>query len=117
MRALVLVALAAAMSAPLSGCLSCEPSLDVRRCRPGSETCAPSPADRVADWNPELASLFPDVARLMGEVAEGKHAHTDWTPGQQEAFWAFWGVPDDAAHKQVFLRDGGELFRVRVLDC
>jgi hypothetical protein len=117
MRILVALALALAVAAPMAGCLQCQPRLDLRWCRPDTPTCAPGPGDRVADWEPDLASLFPDVARLMDEVAEGKHLHADWTEGQEEAFWQFWDVPVDADGKQVFLRDDGDLFRVRVLSC
>lgn len=117
LRALVGLSLAVALAASASGCLGCNPTLDVRHCRPASETCAPSPGDRVADWNPDLANVFPDVARLLEEAPLGKHLHADWTEGQERAFWEFWDVPPEAEDKQVFLRHDGSTYRVRVLSC
>jgi hypothetical protein len=112
------VLLAALMPAlALPGCLGCHPHLDVRLCRPGSATCAPGEGDRVADWNPDLAPVFPDVARLIEEVPLGKHLHAEWTAEQEQAFWRFWDVPLDDPEKQVFLRHEGGLYRVRVLSC
>ena len=115
--AVLLLAVATAGTATLSGCFTCQPHLDVRQCRPGSDTCAPGEGDRVADWNPDLASVFPDVARLLDETPLGKHSHAEWTAQQEAAFWQFWDVPLDDPEKQVFLRHDGGLYRVRVLSC
>lgn len=106
-----------ALALPLAGCMECKPQLDVRLCGPGSDLCAPGEGDRVADWNPELASVFPDVARLMDEVPVGKHRHAEWTTEQEQAFWRFWDIDPAEAEKEVFLRHEGGLFRVRVLGC
>lgn len=114
---LLIVASLLATAPPLAGCITCQPRLDVRWCLPGSGLCAPAEGDRVADWNPELAAVFPDVARLLEEVPEGKHRHAEWTAEQERAFWQFWDVPLDDAEKQVFLRHEGGLYRVRVLSC
>ena len=114
--ALVLGATLAA-STVLAGCLSCHPHLDVRLCRPESEVCGPGEGDRLHDWNPDLASVFPDVAILLEEVPLGKHRHAEWTAEQERAFWQFWDVPLDQEDKEVFLRHEGQLFRVRVLSC
>lgn len=113
---LVAASLLAAV-APLAGCISCQPHLDVRWCRPGSDLCAPSEDDRVVDWNPELAAVFPDVARLIDEVPLGKHRHAEWTVEQERAFWQFWDIDPAAAEKEVFLRHEGGVYRVRVLSC
>lgn len=110
-------ALALAAVAALAGCLDCQPQLDVRHCAPDSERCRPGEGDRVLDWDPELAGVFPDVARLLGEVGEGHHAHVAWTPEQEAGFWAFWGVPAEEPAKELFFRHDGGLFRVRVLGC
>ena len=112
-----LIASLTAVAVALTGCTTCHPHLDVRLCRPDSETCAPAPGDTVSDWDPELASVFPDVARLIAEVPLGKHLHADWTEEQERAFWRFWDVPLDAEDKQVFLRHDGGLYRIRVLSC
>ena len=104
-------------SVGLAGCAECRPHLDVRLCRPGSATCAPTADDRVADWNPELADVFPDVARLIAYVPLGKHLHAEWTAEQERAFWQFLDIPADAEDKQVCLRHEGGLYWVRVLAC
>lgn len=106
-----------AVAAPLAGCLSCHPHLDLRWCRPGSELCGPGEGDRVHDWNPELAGVFPDIAQLLDEVPLGKHRHVEWTAEQERAFWQFWDVAPEAEDKEVFLRHEGNLYRVRVLSC
>ena len=119
MRATAFLVLAAALAAaaPMAGCVECQPHLDVRLCRPDSDTCVPGADDRVADWNPELADVFPDVALLLAEAPLGKHRHVEWTAAQEEAFWRFWDVPLDHEEKEIFLRHEGGLYRVRVLSC
>lgn len=114
---LVLLAFVLAVSAPLAGCLQCEMQLDVRDCTARVAGCDPG-AGRVVEWNPELAGLWPDVARLIETVGPGMHAHADWTPEQAEAFWTFYQVPEgDGVHRELFLSHGDGLFRVRVLPC
>jgi hypothetical protein len=109
--------LAVALAAPLSGCLSCVPHLDVRNCAPDSELCRPGEGDRVLDWDPQVGTVFPDVAVLLASTELGRHGHADWTREQADAFWAFWDMPPTGVDRQVFFREGGELFRVRVLEC
>ena len=114
---LLIAASLLATSAPLAGCITCQPHLDVRWCLPGSELCAPGTDDRVVDWNPELAAVFPDVAELLDAVPEGKHRHAEWTAEQESAFWRFWDIDPAQDDKEVFLRHEGGLYRVRVLSC
>ena len=113
---LLVVAFALALAAPLSGCFTCQPQLDVHHCRNEAGRCD-TLGEVVADWNPELRDLFPDVDRLVNSVAVGKHAHAEWTHDEEATFWSFYQVPADREDKQVFLRWGGELFQVRVLTC
>ena len=115
MRA-ALALLLAALVAPASGCLACQPQLDVHRCRDDTGRCDTSATKPVA-WEPGAASLFPDVARLMEGLEPGLHAHAGWTQEQEEAFWAFYHVPADEPEKQVLLDADGALFQVRVLAC
>lgn len=117
---LALAVLAAGLMVPVSGCLACEPELEVYHCRAATGRCDPAGGPTVA-WNPDLAGLFPDVARLLAEVPPGKHAHAGWTEARQDAFWSFYQVDPDAEAKQVFLTTGNgtaqQLFQVRVLEC
>ncbi len=91
--------------------------LDVRHCRPDATTCLPTADDFVTDWNPDLASLWPDLARLLNQTPVGEHNHADWNQDQERTFWEFWHVPAEEPEKQIFLRHDGAVFRVRVLTC
>ncbi len=119
MRALAL-ALLAGLLVPVSGCLSCQPQLDVHHCRGPTGRCLLGDAKPIA-WNPDLDGLFPDIDRLLGSVAVGEHGHATWSEEQADAFWKLYQVDPDSADKQVFLTtqdDAGEqLFQVRVLEC
>lgn len=114
------VALAAvvafALPAGLSGCLDCQPLLDVRHC---SEIppCAPVEGDPVVEWTPDLAQQWPQLADLIEKARDGKHQHAEWTQEQTDAFWADWNVPAEREHKALFVTDGEATFRVRVLTC
>ena len=114
----VFALLVAALAAPLSGCLSCEPQLDVHRC--GRETGRCDTTDEVvAEWasDPSHMTLFPGIDELLRSVEPGAHGHRSWSEDRAQAFWAFYNVPADRADKQVFLRHEGGLFHVRVLAC
>lgn len=119
---LALTLLLAALVVPVSGCFTCQPQLDVHRCRDATGRCDPAVTTPI-EWNPDLAPLFPDVARLLGDVGTGKHGHADWTEEQADAFWEFYHVDPDADGKQVLLSHGNattggpQLFQVRVLEC
>lgn len=113
----LLLVLCALLVVPVSGCFQCVPQLDVRNCAERIAGCDPTGSAQV-EWNPDLADLWPDVARLVGSVPPGMHAHADWTTQQAEAFWTFYQVPPgDGVHRQVFLTHGDGLFRVRVIPC
>lgn len=113
---LAALALLAAALVPVSGCFTCVNQLDVHHCRDETGRCILD-GQVVADWDPGLKDLFPDVDRLIHTVHAGEHAHADWSQEQTDAFWTFYQVPADRADKQVFLRDGDETFQVRVLQC
>ena len=118
----VAAALLLGLLVPVSGCFTCQPQLDVHHCRDATGRCDPAATPPI-EWNPDLAGLFPDVARLIDEVEVGGHGHADWTEAQADAFWAFYHVDPDAPDKQVLLSVGnataGEarLVQVRVLAC
>lgn len=114
MRAAVLLATLSAVAA--AGCLQCQDQLDVHQCRGETGRCDTA-GEVVAQWDPELSALWPDLGRLIGSTGRGEHGHADWTPEQAAAFWAFWHVPADRPDKQVFLRHEGGLYHVRVLAC
>lgn len=118
MRALVLLLLAGLL-VPVAGCFQCQPQLDVRHCADRTDTCDPAATGSVqADWDPALSARFPDLAHLIATLRPGLHGHADWTTAEADELWAQYGVPaGDGVHRQVFLSDGGELFRVRVLPC
>lgn len=116
LRLLAVLALASALSASTAGCFTCAEQLDVHLCRDEAGRCDLE-GEVVADWNADLASVWPDLGRLVGHVERGGHAHADWTPEQAAAFWTFWNIPADREDKQVYLRDGEDLYHVRVLAC
>lgn len=105
-----------ALVAPLAGCFTCAPTLDVRHCPEPVGPCNPGDAQVIA-WNPDLQPLFPDVHRFVTSLADGEHGHARWTPSQAEGFWRFHHIDPAARDKQVFLDHDGQRFRVRVLDC
>ncbi|HLF16129.1 MAG TPA: hypothetical protein VI796_01695 [Candidatus Thermoplasmatota archaeon] len=118
LRSLALL-LVLAVAAPLSGCLDCQPQLDVRHCMPASTTCLPGEGDPVVDADDPVrgAEAFPGIRGLMETTPAGEHSHAGWNATLEEAFWAAHGIPLEQAGKQVFYRDGEALFRVRVLSC
>ena len=107
-----------ALAVPLSGCLTCQPQLDVHHCRTPTGRCDTT-GEVVSDWNGEgsLKTLFPGIDELVRSVPPGGHGHRAWSEDRAEAFWKFYNVPLDRKDKQVYLRHEGELFHVRVLEC
>ena len=107
-----------ALTTPLSGCLTCEPQLDVHRCRAEHGRCD-TLGEVVSDWGSDAShmTLFPGIDELMKSLEPGAHGHRAWSEDRARAFWAFYQVPEDREDKQVFLRSEGTLFHVRVLGC
>lgn len=114
----VLALFALALAAPLSGCIACEPRLDVHHCRAEAGRCD-TVGEVVADWHsdPSHMALFPGIDELLRSVTPGEHGHRAWSEERAQAFWAFYQVPAHREDKQVFLRHDGALFHVRVLAC
>ncbi|MEK6976336.1 MAG: hypothetical protein AABY18_08350 [Candidatus Thermoplasmatota archaeon] len=117
MRALIAL-LFAALAAPLSGCLTCEPQLDLHHCRNATGRCAMA-GQVVANWTsePNLMALFPGIDELVQSLEPGEHGHRKWSDERAETFWQFYNVPADRADKQLFLQHDSQLFHVRVLAC
>jgi hypothetical protein len=107
-----------ALATPLSGCITCDPRLDVHHCRTETGRCDPA-GEVVADWesDPSHMALFPGIDELVRSLGPGEHGHRAWSDERAQAFWAFYQVPEDRPDKQVFLRSEGNLFHVRVLAC
>ena len=103
--------------APLSGCLQCAPTLDVRHCAEPVAGCAPREGDRTVAWTGDATALWPDVPRLMAKAHNGRHQHAEWTQNEADAFWSFWQVPADQEEKQLFFTEDGATYRIRILAC
>ncbi len=96
-----------------SGCIECEPLLEVRHCL--ETQCEPS-ADAVAvAWTQSDAAMWPDLDRILRSLEAGAHEHLKWTPEQEAALWDHYGVAGDEKELIVTLDD--ERYRVRVLSC
>ncbi len=115
MRTTILLLLMLASPAALSGCM-CEPLVEVRHCREHQNHCAPD-ADDVRPWTPEDAAQFPEVDAWIRSLEVGTHGHVDYTPEQEDAFWAYWGLDNSAGDQQLFVSHDGGIFRLRVLTC
>lgn len=123
MRLLVALALAGLL-VPVSGCFTCQPQLDVHRCRDTTGRCvaAADGTNPPVQWSADLQGVFPDLDRLMASTPPGKHGHAAWSAADADGFWAFFQVPD-GPERSVFLQTNATgvppdaLFQVRVLAC
>lgn len=103
----------AAIAIALSGCLSCEPLLEVRNCL--DHQCEPSANAVAVAWNAQHAADWPEVDRLLRATPAGEHEHAAWTEAKESAFWNAFGVSGDEPELIVTTDDGR--FRVRILTC
>ena len=97
----------------LSGCLSCQPLLEVRHCL--VDQCPPSEDAVAVVWTGAHAAQWPEVDALLRATPPGEHEHRDWPATKEQAFWDAFGVSGDERELIVTTDDGR--FRVRVLTC
>ncbi len=112
MRVLMVVALALLATAG-AGCLECQQQLDIKHCLDGDTTCPPG-GQQVATWTTAHTNRWPTVEELMRATPEGEHGHKAWA-GERDALLEDLGWR--SGDPEVFVRFGGDVYRIRVLVC
>lgn len=97
----------------LSGCVSCQPLLDVRNCL--DSQCVPSGDAVELDWTPQLAAEWPELDAAMAATPLGDHHHNTWDEAMEQALWDAFGVTGD--EKELIVHHDDGRFRIRVLTC
>ncbi len=109
----LLLALMAVTAAALSGCVACQPLLEVRNCL--DHQCQPSPDAMEVVWSSQHAADWPQIDALLDATNLGEHEHRKWDQAQEKAFWDYWGATGD--QRELIVQHEGQTFRIRVLTC
>ncbi len=114
MRTILVLALMLAATVG-AGCLDCQQQLDIRHCIDGQAACPPA-GTPVNSWTSAHTNRWPQVEELMRATPEGEHGHKPWS-GDRDALLHDIGWAGGDADPEVFVRFGGDVYRIRVLVC